>query len=209
VSSPALTAILIAAGYLSGSVPTGYWLVLALRREDIRRHGSHSIGASNVFRTYGKRLGVPVILIDFGKGFVPTFFAVRFDSHNTAVAVAIAAMLGNWRPIFLRFSRGGKMIATGGGAFFALAPLAGVAALALWTAVFFLGGFSSVASIAAALAVPVATWLFGYPKPIVALGVAVFAFVVWLHRPNLSRLRRGTENRSPVALLPRLIPRVR
>src|SRR5919199_5454503 len=108
------TALLALAGYLAGSIPSGYWLVRAAKGVDIRTLGSGNIGASNVWRVYGPRLGVPVILLDFLKGFAPAFLGVVLVSHTCGVAVGAAAMLGNWRPAFLGFARGGKMIATGG-----------------------------------------------------------------------------------------------
>jgi acyl phosphate:glycerol-3-phosphate acyltransferase len=200
------TALLVLAGYLAGSMPFGYWLPRLLEGVDVRRTGSGNIGASNVWRTLGRRYGIPVVLLDAAKGFVPVFFATRYLGHLEGVLVGMAAMLGNWRPLFLRFERGGKAMATGGGAFFALAPLAALTALGIWLAVFSLLGYASVASLCTSGFMPIGAWLYGYPRPVVAFGVGAALATVFLHRENLQRLRRGTENRSRIALVRRLRP---
>src|SRR5581483_1424411 len=96
-----LTALLAAAGYVAGSMPWGYWLVRAFRREDIRTKGSGNIGATNVWRVYGARLGLPAMALDTAKGFVPAFLATHLVGHGSGVLVGAAAMLGHWRPLFL------------------------------------------------------------------------------------------------------------
>jgi acyl phosphate:glycerol-3-phosphate acyltransferase len=83
------------AGYLAGSIPTGFWLVRALRREDIRAVGSGNIGATNVWRTYGARYGLPVMLLDTIKGFVPALLATIYVGHLAGVVAGGAAMLGH------------------------------------------------------------------------------------------------------------------
>ena len=117
------TAILIVAGYLAGSMPFGYWVVRAFKHVDIRSVGSGNIGATNVWRTYGRWYGVPVVLLDVLKGFVPAFVATLTVGHLAGVLAGGAAMLGHARPIFLKFAKGGKMVATCGGVFFGVAPL--------------------------------------------------------------------------------------
>src|ERR671938_1040482 len=110
-------ALLVLAGYLAGSLPFGYWLVRWLRGVDIRTVGSGNIGATNVWRTFGPRLGIPVMLLDTLKGFVPAFVATLWVGSLWGVIAGAAAMLGHSRPLFLRFERGGKKGATCGGAF--------------------------------------------------------------------------------------------
>ena len=105
------TLLFVLAGYLAGSIPTGYWLVRALRGEDIRKVGSGNIGATNVWRTYGAWLGAPVMALDVAKGFVPALLATIFVGHLAGVLAGGAAMLGHWRPVFMRFARGGKVVA--------------------------------------------------------------------------------------------------
>ena len=115
--------LLIVGGYLAGSMPFGYWVVKVFKHVDIRTVGSGNIGATNVWRTYGRWYGVPVVLLDTLKGFFPALVGTMWISHWAGVVAGAAAMLGHWRPIFLKFAKGGKMVATCGGAFFGLAPL--------------------------------------------------------------------------------------
>ena len=190
-----LTAAFVVAGYLSGSLPWGYWLVRVFRGEDIRTKGSGNVGATNVWRVYGPRLGLPAAILDVAKGFVPAFAATVVVGHGTGVLVGAAAMLGHARPIFLRFQRGGKMVATAGGAFLGVAPLVGAAAAAVWVVVFAITRYASVASITSAVSLPFWAWLFGYPWPVIAFGGAAGLGVVFLHRANIARLWRGEETR--------------
>ena len=190
---PTLAAVI--GGYLAGSMPFGYWVVRVFKHEDIRQSGSGGIGATNVWRAYGRWYGVPVVLLDVLKGFVPALLAVIFVSHVAGVLAGAAAMLGHWRPIFLRFEKGGKMVATCGGAFFGLAPWAALGAGLLWILAFVLTRYASVASLVAALSLPVLVYLTGKPWPVVGFAAAAALAVVVLHRANLSRLRAGTENR--------------
>jgi len=120
-----LVGLLVVAGYLAGSLPFGYWLVRWFRGADIRKVGSGNIGATNVWRTYGPRLGIAVMLLDTVKGFVPAFVATLWVGSLWGVVAGAAAMLGHSRPVFLKFARGGKMVATCGGAFLGVAPVVG------------------------------------------------------------------------------------
>jgi glycerol-3-phosphate acyltransferase PlsY len=190
-----LTAAFVVAGYLSGSLPWGYWLVRIFRGEDIRTKGSGNVGATNVWRVYGPRLGLPAAILDVAKGFVPAFAATVVVGHGTGVLVGAAAMLGHARPIFLRFQRGGKMVATAGGAFLGVAPLVGAASAGVWILVFAITRYASVASITSAASLPFWAWLFGYPWPVIAFGGAAGLGVVFLHRANIARLWRGEETR--------------
>jgi glycerol-3-phosphate acyltransferase PlsY len=183
------------AGYLCGSLTWGYWLVRIFRGEDIRTKGSGNVGATNVWRVYGRRLGLPAAVLDVGKGFVPAFAATVAVGHGSGVLAGAAAMLGHWRPIFLGFQKGGKMVATAGGAFLGVAPLVGAAGAGVWILVFALTRYASVASIAAAGSIAFWAWLFGYPWPVIVFGAAAGLGVAFLHRANLGRLWRGEENR--------------
>ncbi|HEY7017978.1 MAG TPA: glycerol-3-phosphate 1-O-acyltransferase PlsY [Gaiellaceae bacterium] len=182
-------------GYLAGSIPTGYWLVRALKREDIRTVGSGNIGATNVWRTYGARYGVPVMLLDTLKGFVPALLATIYVGHLAGVIAGGAAMLGHWRPLFMGFARGGKAVATCGGAFLGVAPLVGGIGALVWIAVFAVTRYASLASITAALSLPVIAALLREPWPVIAFATIAALAVVVLHRPNIGRLRSGTETR--------------
>ena len=191
-----MTAVLVVlGGYLLGSMPFGYWLVLLLKHEDVRKVGSGNIGASNVWRTYGKSYVIPIVVLDVAKGFVPAFVGTILVSPLVGVLAGGAAMLGHWRPLFLRFERGGKAVATCGGAFFGVAPLVGAVGLVVWILVFAVCRYASVSSIAAAISLPVASVLLGEPWPVDVFACAAAAAVVVLHRTNIARLRAGTETR--------------
>jgi acyl phosphate:glycerol-3-phosphate acyltransferase len=188
-------ALVILGGYLLGSMPFGYWFVLLVKGEDIRKVGSGNIGASNVWRTYGRWLGIPIVLLDVAKGFVPALVGSLLVGELTAVLAGGAAMLGHWRPLFLRFQKGGKTVATGGGTFLGAAPVLGLLGVVVWVVVFLLSRYASLASIVAALSLPVLAVVLGEPWPIIVFGVIAAVGVVLLHRANIARLRAGTESR--------------
>ncbi len=193
-------AAIVVLGYLLGSCPWGYWLVRIIRGDDVRRAGSGSIGASNVFRLYGRSLGIPVLLLDMLKGFVPAFLGVTLVSPLCGIVAGAAAMAGHWRPLFLGFAKGGKMVATAWGAFLGIAPLAALVCAVVWIATFALTRYTSVASIVATLTLPVSAALFGYPTSVVVFAAFAAVAVLFLHRGNLRRLRAGTENRFRLRL---------
>ena len=186
----------MAAGYVAGSMPFGYWLVRLARGEDIRAHGSGNIGATNVWRVHGWRYGAPVVVLDVAKGFVPAFLGAQLVSPLVGVLAGAAAMLGHWRPAFLGFAKGGKTVATGAGAFLAVAPLVALAGLAVWAVAFLATRYVSVGSMTAAVAMPFLALLLDAPWPVVVFAAAAGVAVLLLHRPNLARLRAGTENRA-------------
>jgi len=188
-------ALAVLGGYLLGSLPFGYWLPRLFRGEDIRTRGSGNVGAANVFRLYGRRLGAGVALLDIAKGFAAALLGLWAGGALIGVLAGAAAMLGHARPVFLRFQRGGKMVATGGGAALALAPLAALSCVGVWLAVFLLTRYASLASIATAVALGVFVLLFGSPWPVLVFAVAGAAAVVLLHRHNIRRLLAGTEHR--------------
>ena len=189
------TAVLILAGYVLGSMPWGYWLVRLFKHDDIRRHGSGNIGGTNVWRVYGWRLGLGVVALDTAKGFAPALVATLVVSHLAGVLAGGAAMLGHWRPLFLKWQRGGKLVATCGGAFLGVAPVVGGIGAVVWIAVFLLFRYASLASMLAALSLPIIAALLGEPWPVIAFGAAAAVAVVVLHRANIKRLRSGTESR--------------
>jgi glycerol-3-phosphate acyltransferase PlsY len=187
--------LIVAAGYLLGSCPWGYWLVRVFRGEDIRAHGSGGIGATNVWRTYGRRLGLAVVALDVAKGFAPAFWGVHAVSSLCGILAGAAAMAGHARPVFLRFEKGGKMVATAGGVVMAVAPLVAPVAAAIWIATFALSRYASLASILAAVSLPFTAYLVGYDAAVITFMSLAAVAIVWLHRANLRRLRAGTENR--------------
>jgi glycerol-3-phosphate acyltransferase PlsY len=190
-------AALVVLGYLLGSCPWGVWLVRVFRHEDIRRAGSGNIGATNVWRTYGRWMGIPVVLLDTLKGFVPALLGMLLVSphHLCGICAGAAAMLGHWRPIFLGFAKGGKMVATCGGVFFGVAVWVALTVGLVWLFVFVTLRYASLASIVGGIALPVAAALYGYPTSVILFGAAAGLAILYLHRGNLRRLRAGTENR--------------
>jgi acyl phosphate:glycerol-3-phosphate acyltransferase len=189
------SALVVLGGYLLGSMPFGYWVVLLVKGEDIRKVGSGNIGATNVWRTYGRWLGIPIVLLDVAKGFVPALLGALLVGELTAVLAGGAAMLGHWRPLFLRFQKGGKTVATAGGTFFGAAPVLGVIGLGVWIVVFLLSRYASLASIVTALSLPVMAVVLGEPWPIIVFAAIAAGAVVLLHKANIGRLRAGTESR--------------
>jgi acyl phosphate:glycerol-3-phosphate acyltransferase len=177
-------------------MPWGYWLVRIFRGEDIRTKGSGNIGASNVWRLYGSKLGVPVLLLDVAKGFVPALVATHTVGYLEGALAGGAAMLGHYRPLFMGFRRGGKVVATAGGAFLGLAPLAALAGLGVWIVVFVTTRYPSVASMVTAVALVAWSLLFGYPWPVTTFAAITAVAVILLHRANIRRLMHGEENRS-------------
>ena len=136
-----------------------------------------------------------MIVLDVAKGFAPALAATLVAGHVAGALAGGAAMLGHWRPLFLRFARGGKMVATCGGALFGLAPLVGLAGVLAWIAIFAVTRYASVSSILAAASLPLAAVLLDEPWPVIVFSSAAAVGVLVLHRGNLSRLRAGTESR--------------
>ena len=188
-------AAVVLAGYLLGSMPFGYWVVRLTKGVDVRTVGSGNIGATNVWRAYGKGYGVPIVVLDVAKGLVPALAGSIVGGALVGVLAGSAAMLGHWRPLFLGFQRGGKTVATAGGTLFGAAPVLGLIAVLVWLVVFLLCRYASVASIVTAFAMPVAALLFGEDWPIVVFAAVAGVAVVVLHKANISRLRSGTESR--------------
>ena len=191
------------AGFLAGSIPTGYLLVRLLKGEDIRRHGSGNIGASNVARVLGSRsAGVAVFLADCGKGFLPAGAVLLWfsgEGRHGAIAAGAAAVLGHCYTPWLAF-RGGKGVATGCGALLAVAPRATLCAMAIWIAVAVLLRYASVASMTATASL--VGWVavfhddpWGGDRDLFAFAIAAALLVFWRHRSNLARLCQGTEPR--------------
>ncbi|HET9438175.1 MAG TPA: glycerol-3-phosphate 1-O-acyltransferase PlsY [Gaiellaceae bacterium] len=190
-----IAALAIAGGYLLGSLPFGYWVPRLVRGEDIRTKGSGNVGASNVFRVYGRSLGIPVALLDVAKGFAAAALGLWAGGALVGVLSAAAAMLGHARPVFLHFQKGGKMAATAGGATFALAPLVAFCCVGVWLVVFALTRYASVATIVTAGALAVLVVVLDYPWPVIVFGVTGAVAVIALHHGNIRRLVAGTEHR--------------
>jgi glycerol-3-phosphate acyltransferase PlsY len=183
--------------YLLGSVPTSYIVGRWIAGKDLRQHGSKNLGATNVYRVLGLKYAIPVAFVDVTKGVVAvTVIAPQVSAEPwVPIAFATAAVLGHVFPVFLKF-RGGKGVATAGGAVLVLAPTALAVSLVVWVVALTLTGYMSVASVLGALVFPVAVW-FVMPEDsyAVAVGLALAAFIVFTHRTNIRRLALGIENR--------------
>lgn len=210
-------------GYFLGAIPFG-WLVARAHGINIFEHGSKSPGATNVKRVLGKKAGNTVFALDALKGALasgwPMLVArwaaaqasnvrdasgwtvytanVKVLTPELVVPVAVTgllfAVLGHSFSCFTRF-KGGKGVATSAGGFVVLMPVVTLIALAVWLVTFYGSRYVSLASILAAVAMPVAAYFLKEPKLVVILAAVIGAFVIILHRANIKRLLNGTENR--------------
>ena len=187
------------AAYLLGSIPAAY-IAGRLHGTDLRTHGSGNLGATNAWRMFGWKTGLPVYLFDMAKGAVPVaLFPGMMDTTaktGWAIAYGVAAILGHYKPIYLGGKGGGKGVATAAGVFTALAPVAALLALAAFAVILAATGFVSMGSLTAALVLVVSIFItLGSATPVFPLSVMIAAFVFWTHRHNMTRLVRGQENR--------------
>jgi glycerol-3-phosphate acyltransferase PlsY len=194
-------------GYLLGSCPNGY-LVSRARGLDIREHGSGNIGATNVLRVLGKKWGYLVFALDALKGFVAVRIAFAIagallagSSQRELIGIGggLACILGHTFPVWLGF-RGGKGVATSAGVLLGLMPLAVFSVLAVWLLLFQITRYVSVASIGAAVALPIFVFLYlriGLlaGRTLLPFSALIAGVVVWRHRSNIQRLLRGEEQR--------------
>jgi glycerol-3-phosphate acyltransferase PlsY len=187
--------LLVAAGYLLGSMPWGYWVPRIFAGVDIRTLGSGNPGATNVWRSLGFKLGLTVALLDIAKGLAAALLGRWLGDDLIAVLAGVAAMVGHWRPLFLGFAKAGKTVATTGGVGLAVAPFATLAAAGVWIAVFVATRYASIASMAAAVSLPAFALLFDASWPVLAFTSGAALAIILLHRTNIVRLARGTENR--------------
>jgi acyl phosphate:glycerol-3-phosphate acyltransferase len=177
-------------GYLLGSVPFGLILTRAFGAGDLRSIGSGSIGATNVLRTGRKGLAVATLLLDAGKGVTAVLIAKALWPGSEGIA-AIGAITGHCFPIWLKFN-GGKGFATAAGVLGALAWPVMLICAGIWAAALALSRISSVSSLTATIAAPIAAWLMGLPGLVWVMAV-VALIVVIQHRANIQRLLAGTE----------------
>lgn len=180
-------------GYLSGSIPTGYWLG-KLKGIDLTSIGSGSTGATNVLRNLGKWPALVTLIVDVLKGFLPVFFAIKSQSSEIlVVAIAIFCIIGHSKSIFLNF-KGGKSSATGLGILTAVSWEVAVIVFSLWLVIVFTSRYSSLGSIIAVPLAPIGMYLFHKPKPYIFFVTFAAVYIVLIrHRENIQRLIKGTE----------------
>ena len=195
------------ASYFLGSIPAGY-LAGRIAGIDIRHAGSGNIGATNVTRVLGKRYGYPVFIVDFLKGLMAVTMSILIEKRAQPLSVpteligiiaAISCVIGHSFPVWLSF-KGGKGVATSMGALFGLMPFVALIAVAVWVITFEMTRYVSVASMTAALAVPISILILMPLKQtswtaLLYFSISLAALVIFRHRSNLSRLVRGTEPR--------------
>ena len=190
-----VSVLLVAAGYLLGSVATAVLVSRALGAADPRSGGSGNPGATNVLRLAGRRAAALTLAGDVVKGVVPVLAARAFDLPPGAVAlVGLAAFLGHLYPVFFGF-KGGKGVATALGALLGMEPLLGAAALATWLVVAGVSRYSSLAALAASGLAPVYAWIVSGRPEVVGVVSVMAALLVWRHRANVRRLLAGEEGR--------------
>lgn len=189
--------LLACISYLLGAVPFGL-LIAKTRGVDLRSVGSGNIGATNVFRNLGKGPGILAFLLDFAKGLVPALvfpMLVQDPGPYFGLLCGALAIAGHNWPVYLKF-KGGKGVATSAGMLAGVAPPAVGLAILAWILLFVTTRYVSVASVGAAIVVPVVGWVLRADTPVLPVALTVLgALAIWKHRSNLDRLRKGTENR--------------
>jgi glycerol-3-phosphate acyltransferase PlsY len=195
---PPAIGILIA--YLMGGIPAAFLAGRMIRGFDLREHGSGNLGAANVYRVIGAKVAIPVFAFDIAKGAAAVLLLPRLiaspHAAKWALVYGLVAIAGHVRTPFLGWRSGGKGVATALGVFLALTPWATLVALASWIVVFGLSRFVSLASLTAAVVLPVAiVSISGVRSPVFTLSVIVGLFVFWTHRANIDRLLHGEERR--------------
>ena len=187
--------LLLALGYLLGSMPNGYLAGRWLKGIDLRQCGSGSTGATNVLRNVGKGPALVVFLLDVGKGALAVLLAKSFGLNDwVQVLVGLAALAGHIWPVWLGW-KGGKAVATGLGMFLGLAWPVGLACFGLFMAVISISRIVSLSSVIAAIGLPVLMVISGNSSAYVVVSLVASVLVLWRHRSNIERLIAGTEPR--------------
>ena len=186
--------LLVAGAYLLGSIPTGL-LLGRLYGIDVRKEGSGNIGATNLYRTVGRKVGVMTLVGDCLKGLLPVL-AVKLSTlpSDYAAWVGLAAFCGHVFSAFLKF-KGGKGVATALGVFLALSPLAVAVVLAVFVVMMLVWRYVSLGSITAAAVMPLAVWLLGEGRVLGIVTMVISVIVILRHIENIKRLVAGTESR--------------
>lgn len=191
--------IVFVVSYLIGSIPTGYIIVKAMTGQDIRTVGSGSTGATNVKRVLGKKFFFYVMALDALKGAIPVLYVAAYsttlDTYGILPVVsAISVILGHSKSIFLGF-KGGKSVASGVGTLLALNWQAGLIIALVWSVVTWVSKYVSLGSMVALALAPFIMWFLNAPIAYVVYTVLAAAYVIYLHRENIKRLKDGNENK--------------
>ncbi|MBN2645854.1 MAG: glycerol-3-phosphate acyltransferase [Desulfuromonadaceae bacterium] len=188
--------MIVLVAYLIGSIPSGVVLTRLAGAGDVRQQGSGNIGATNVYRVAGKRLGVLTLVADMLKGLIPLLVLglLGFSGEGVQTLAAIALFAGHCYPVYLGF-KGGKGVATALGIYLYLSPPAVGIALLVFAAMLWRWRYVSLASISAASVIPFLVYGFERSELLFLATLVIASFVIYRHRSNIERLRRGTENR--------------
>lgn len=188
--------LLVALGYLCGSIPFGVIITSFFAGKDVRAEGSGNIGATNVARVAGRKWGALVLLLDAAKGSVPVLLGLWLAPSVPLLHVAIgaAAFLGHVFPVWLEF-KGGKGVATALGVLLVVLPISALIGFVTWLIVLALTRISSIGSLLGALLAIVSSFFMGRPLEYSLLGVGLLLAMLWTHRGNLERIFKRTENR--------------
>jgi glycerol-3-phosphate acyltransferase PlsY len=182
--------------YLCGSINFAYIITKMAVKVDIRDVGSKNPGTTNVLRIAGIFPAILTFLLDAFKGFIVVFFAIFInDSFSYSIIICFAALLGHMFPIFLNF-KGGKGVATGFGVFLALMPMPTIIACSIFVIVFICFGYMSLASVCAALSLPIGSYFCGYSLEPIIFSFAIAMLIIYKHRSNLKRFKEGKETKT-------------
>jgi glycerol-3-phosphate acyltransferase PlsY len=186
---------LVISGYLAGSIPTGLLLTKAFSDVDPRKEGSRNIGATNIFRTAGKKLGILTLAGDCLKGFIPVLLALWLMKSEAWVGlIAVSAFAGHLFPVFLKF-KGGKGVATALGVYLGISPLAVLINAGIFFGVVMKWRFVSLGSLTTAAAMPILIAILTESKPYVITSLIIAGLIYYRHQENIQRLFAGSENR--------------
>lgn len=187
-------AVLVILGYMIGSIPCSYIVSRMLGHIDIRNHGSGNSGATNVFRTLGKKAGIYAFIGDFLKGLLAAYVGRYFLGTEGSLICSTFAVIGHCYPFTIGF-KGGKGVATTIGMIFGVNPLIGLILITIQLLVILLTKYMSLSSIISAAMFPVVVFLMGKPTYYLFYSTFLGLFVIYRHRLNLIRLINGTEKK--------------
>jgi len=188
--------LILIASYLIGAIPCGVVLTRLTGAGDVRNSGSGNIGATNVYRTAGRKLGILTLVGDIIKGVIPTVYAVYFAEMTAEqiAMIACATFLGHLYPVYLKF-KGGKGVATALGIYLILSPLSVAVAAIIFIGLVWIWRYISLGSISAAAAIPLLIYSYEGSIPLLVASLFISLMVIWRHRENIGRLISGTENK--------------
>ena len=199
-----ITVLLILIAYVLGSIPNALWVGKTFKNIDVREHGSKNTGSTNAARVLGAKLGIFTLILDILKGALPTYLGIVLGANLLTritgidkldiIVIGMAAILGHTFSLFLKF-KGGKAVATTLGVFLVLVPYAILILLVIFSVIFGLTRYVSLASIISAVVLPIAVYFTTRHIPLTVLGIIIGLLVIIRHKENIKRLINGTESK--------------